>query len=154
MRRVAPHFAQNPPPDVAGLPHFAQKAGDGAGAVAMYSSRSLPPHKPLAGQPRDIAVARAPARWRPAPLRDVFIRIATYRAPVNEMDRLDREHVDGIGDGLSIALGIAQDAESLEEAREAIRGSLLKARLAKDRHNLEELTELASAPAHPPRAEP
>lgn len=48
--------------------------------------------------------------------------------------------MDGIGDGLSIAQG----AKTLEEAREAIRDSLLKARLAKDRHNLAELTELAS----------
>ena len=70
------------------------------------------------------------------------------------MNRFDREHVDGIGDGLSLALGIAQGAKTLEEATEAIRDSLLKARLAKDRHNLEELTELTSAPGPPRRAGP
>ena len=72
----------------------------------------------------------------------------------DRVNRFDREHVDGIGDGLSLALGIAQEAKTLEEARDAIRDSLLKARLAKDRHNLEELTELASAPASPPHAVP
>lgn len=62
------------------------------------------------------------------------------------MNRFDREHVDGIGDGLSIALGAVQSAKTLGEARDAIRDLLLKARLAKDRHNLRELTELASDP--------
>ncbi len=70
------------------------------------------------------------------------------------MNRFDREHVDGIGDGLSIALGIVRVAKTIEEARGAIRDILVKARLAKDRHNLEQLTELASAPPSPPHAEP
>lgn len=65
------------------------------------------------------------------------------------MNRFDREHVDGIGDGLSIAYGVAQKAASLEEAREAILSALRTAREVKDRHNLAELTELASEPLRP-----
>ncbi len=63
------------------------------------------------------------------------------------MNRFDREHVDGIGDGLSIAIGILTRASSLAEAREAVRAALVTAREAKDRANLAELKELASAPA-------
>lgn len=63
------------------------------------------------------------------------------------MNRFDREHVDGVGDGLSIALGITQRAATLAEAREAIRATLITAREAKDRHNLRELTELTSGGA-------
>ena len=60
------------------------------------------------------------------------------------MNRFDREHVDGIGDGLSIAIGILTRASSLAEAREAVRSALVTAREAKDRANLSELRELAS----------
>ncbi len=70
------------------------------------------------------------------------------------MNRFDREHIDGIGDGLSIALGAIRKAASLEEARAAIACALMRAREAKDRHNLVEITELASDPTSPPRAEP
>ena len=60
------------------------------------------------------------------------------------MDPLDRQHVDGVGDGLSIAIGILDRAQSLAEAREAVRTTLVTARQAKDRANLLRLRELAS----------
>ncbi len=55
-----------------------------------------------------------------------------------------REHIDGIGDGLSIALGIVERASSIEESRQKILMELRRARAAKDRDNcrlLEELTD-------------
>ena len=63
------------------------------------------------------------------------------------MNRFEREHLDGIGDGLSIAIGILTRAADLTQATDAIRSALLTAREAKDRANLAELRELASVPA-------
>lgn len=65
------------------------------------------------------------------------------------MNRFDREHVDGIGDGLSIALGVLRRARTLEQARESVTRALVVAREAKDRHNLLEIMELASVPVQP-----
>ena len=62
------------------------------------------------------------------------------------MNRFDKEHVDGIGDGLSIALGIIRRAKDLREANNAVLHALTLAREAKDRHNLEEIKALASGP--------
>ena len=53
------------------------------------------------------------------------------------MNRFDREHVDGIGDGLSIAMGILEASTSIAEARERVREKLLEARRAKDLDNLD-----------------
>ncbi len=63
------------------------------------------------------------------------------------MNRFDREHIDGLGDGLSLSLGILTKARSLDEARAAVRDALLLAREAKDRDNLRALTEMVSSGA-------
>ncbi len=65
------------------------------------------------------------------------------------MNRFEHEHTDGIGDGLSMALGILQKSRNLEEAQEAVIRTLRLAREAKDRSNLRALTEMVSdrAPA-------
>ena len=55
-----------------------------------------------------------------------------------------REHIDGIGDGLSIALGIAERASSIEEARKRITVELRRARAAKDSDNRRILSELTA----------
>lgn len=47
-----------------------------------------------------------------------------------------REHIDGIGDGLSIALRIAETSRSLREATLRIEEELLAARRAKDLDNV------------------
>ena len=53
------------------------------------------------------------------------------------MNRFDREHVDGIGDGLSIAIGILESCGSIGEARERVKEKLVEARRAKDLDNLD-----------------
>jgi|HubBroStandDraft_1064217.scaffolds.fasta_scaffold42355_2 hypothetical protein len=65
------------------------------------------------------------------------------------MNRFEREHVDGIGDGLSMAMGILERADSLEAARGMVRGELLRAREAKDRDNARALRELTAASPSP-----
>ncbi|MDE1821557.1 MAG: hypothetical protein KGI98_12020 [Euryarchaeota archaeon] len=64
------------------------------------------------------------------------------------MDRFDRVHLDGVGDGLSIALGLAKKARSAMDATRAIERVLLNARAAKDRDTVITLEELASDRAH------
>ena len=61
------------------------------------------------------------------------------------MNRFDREHVDGIGDGLSIAIGILESCGSIAEARERVKEKLIEARRAKDLDNLDLLSRLTSA---------
>ena len=61
------------------------------------------------------------------------------------MNRFEREHVDGIGDGLSMALGILDRAKSVHEAREGIVAELKRAREAKDRDNARMVRELIGA---------
>ena len=66
------------------------------------------------------------------------------------MNRFDRTHLDGVGDGLSIALGLAQKARTASEAASFIERVLLRARAAKDRETLLTLEEIAAESA--PRA--
>lgn len=66
------------------------------------------------------------------------------------MNRFDREHVDGIGDGLSIALGIVRAAKTPNDAERGVLGALSLAREAKDRDNLARLKEMVTdAPSAP-----
>lgn len=68
----------------------------------------------------------------------------TSLAPLQgSMNRFDREHVDGIGDGLSIALKIIQSSLDLAEAGNRVTSALLLAREAKDRDNVARLKEMA-----------
>jgi hypothetical protein len=62
------------------------------------------------------------------------------------MNKFDREHVDGIGDGLSIAMSILEASTTLGEAKTRIRDALLEARHAKDLDTMERLRAAASAP--------
>jgi hypothetical protein len=62
------------------------------------------------------------------------------------MNKFDREHVDGIGDGLSIAMSILETSNTLGEARTRIRDALLEARHAKDLDTMERLRVASSAP--------
>jgi hypothetical protein len=67
---------------------------------------------------------------------------------VTKMNRFEREHTDGLGDGLSMAMGILERATSLDEARGMVRSELLRAREAKDRDNAQRLRDLtASTPS-------
>lgn len=65
------------------------------------------------------------------------------------LDASEREHVDGIGDGLSIAVGIVRSSKTLTEANNRITAALVRAREAKDRDNLAKLRELTAAVADP-----
>lgn len=62
------------------------------------------------------------------------------------LNKFEREHVDGLGDGLSIALGIVGSSRDLREANNRVLATLKLAREAKDRENLAQLRELADAP--------
>lgn len=66
------------------------------------------------------------------------------------MNRFDREHVDGTGDGLSIALGILQRCSTLKDAEARITAALRRAREAKDRDTLRLIAELTDGPFEPP----
>ena len=55
-----------------------------------------------------------------------------------------REHIDGIGDGLSIALGIVERASSLADARRKVTTELRRARAAKDSDNCRIISELTA----------
>ncbi len=61
------------------------------------------------------------------------------------MDRFVREHIDGIGDGLSIAVGILDSARNLSEAKERVKAELINARRAKDLANMDLIRRLMSA---------
>lgn len=63
------------------------------------------------------------------------------------MNRFDREHVDGIGDGLSIAIGILESCASVMEARERVKEKLVEARRAKDLDNLDLIRRVSGASA-------
>lgn len=62
------------------------------------------------------------------------------------MNKFDREHVDGIGDGLSIAMGILEASRSLEEGKSRVRDALVEARHAKDLDTMERLRAVSSMP--------
>jgi hypothetical protein len=62
------------------------------------------------------------------------------------MNKFDREHIDGIGDGLSIAMGILEASRDLEEGKSRIRNALIEARHAKDLDTMERLRAAASVP--------
>jgi hypothetical protein len=67
------------------------------------------------------------------------------------LNKLELEHTDGIGDGLSIALAIVGSSADLREANTRITATLLIAREAKDRNNIAHLRELVgAAPSIPP----
>ena len=68
------------------------------------------------------------------------------------LNRFEREHVDGLGDGLSIALGIVTSSKDLREANNRVLAALRLAREAKDRENLAQLRELAGVPGELPGA--
>lgn len=59
------------------------------------------------------------------------------------MNRFEREHVDGIRDGLNIALGAIRGAKDLPELQEKLYEALDLAREAINRENLQQLRELA-----------
>jgi hypothetical protein len=61
------------------------------------------------------------------------------------MDRFERERVDGLEDGLSIALGIVRSSRNVDGARAGIERALTLAREAKDRDNLARLKEMVNA---------
>ncbi len=65
------------------------------------------------------------------------------------LNKFEREHVDGLGDGLSIAIGIVRSSRTLTEANNRITAALVQAREAKDRENLAQLRELTGASAVP-----
>ena len=62
------------------------------------------------------------------------------------MNKFDREHIDGIGDGLSIAMGILEASRTMEEGKSRVRNALLEARHAKDLDTMERLRAAASVP--------
>ncbi len=57
------------------------------------------------------------------------------------MDRLEREHMDGLGDGLGMALGIMRKARNLDEATDRVRAELDRAREAKYRDTTRRIRE-------------
>lgn len=69
---------------------------------------------------------------------------------MRHMNRFEREHVDGIGDGLSIAVGILEKAGTYAEARARVTLALRRAREAKDRDNLRLIEEFIGQSSDPP----
>lgn len=59
------------------------------------------------------------------------------------MNRFERERVDGIRDGLNIALGAMRGCTDLSEMQEKLFEALDLVRAAMNRENLQQLRELA-----------
>lgn len=68
--------------------------------------------------------------------------LMSTRVKFPSMKPRTRAHVDGIGDGLSMALGIIENATDLKQARDRVIAELRRARAAKNRDNCRLLEHL------------
>lgn len=66
------------------------------------------------------------------------------------MNRFDRTHVDGVGDGLNMALTILERSGSLPEARERATNELRRAREARGRDSARVIGDLVKEPLFHP----
>lgn len=62
------------------------------------------------------------------------------------MNRFDREHIAGVREGLSMALGILDRVDSLPVAKQLVSSELRRAAEAVDRDNARQIRELVGAP--------